>query len=45
MKIRKAALALATASSVALTGTAVAGAETAGTDAPKGVTLLSLIHI
>ena len=43
MKIRKAALALATASSVALTGTAVAGAETAGTDAPKGVTLSSKI--
>lgn len=44
MKIRKAALALATASSVALTGTAVAGAETAGSDAPKdGPTLSSNI--
>lgn len=41
MKIRKAALALATASSVALTGTAVAGAETPGTDTPKGGPTLS----
>lgn len=44
MNIRKAALALATASSVALTGTAVAGAETAGPAAPKdGPTLSSNI--
>lgn len=42
MKIRKAALALATASSVALTGTAVAGAETAGsTPTQNGPTLSS----
>ncbi|MGJ4070168.1 hypothetical protein ACN4D1_09050 [Corynebacterium macclintockiae] len=43
MNIRKAALALATASSVALAGTAVAGAETPSTDTPKGVTLSSNI--
>ena len=43
MNIRKAALALATASSVALAGTAVAGAETPDANAPKGVTLSSKI--
>ncbi len=38
MNIRKAALALATASSVALAGTAVAGAETSGSSAQGGNT-------
>ncbi len=43
MNIRKAALALATASSVALAGTAVAGAETPDSNTPKGVSLSSQI--